>query len=114
MELSGQLEVEEEDGDRQEEEVEEKGEVEPMILTVGDNEVRSELEPRNVKCETNTTVEQVRSACRLSACTPRNRRCQRRHWCRALWSACWCTRRSSFTCDAVVRLIHFVLIALTL
>ena len=29
---------------------------------------------------------------------------------RALWSACWCTRRSSFTCDAVV-LIHFVLIA---
>ena len=43
---------------------------------------------------------------------PRNRRGQRRHRCSALWSACWCTRRSSFTCDAVV-LIHFVLIALT-
>ena len=82
-----------------------------MIMTVGDNEVRSELEPWNVKCETITTVEQMRSACRLSACTPRNRRGQRRHWCSALWSACWCTRRSSFTCDAVV-LIHFVLIAL--
>ena len=64
----------------------------------------------NVKCETITTVEQMRSACRLSACTPRNRRCQRRHWCRALWSDCWSTRRSSFTCDAAVRLIHFVLI----
>ena len=35
---------------------------------------------------------------------------QRRHWCSALWSACWCTRRSSFTCDAVA-LIHFILIA---
>ena len=43
----------------------------------------------------------MRSACRLSACTPRNRRCQRRHWCRALLSACWCTRRSSFTYNAV-------------
>ena len=74
--------------------------------------MRSELEPKwCVKCETITTVEQMRSACRLSACTPRNRRGQRRHWCSALWSACWCTRRSSFTCDAVV-LIHFVLIAL--
>ena len=73
--------------------------------------MRSELEPWNVKCETITTVEQMRSACRLSACTPLNRRCQRRHWCRALWSACWCTRRSSFTCDDVV-LIHFVLVAL--
>ena len=79
-------------------------------LCLRDNEVRSELEAWNVKCETITTVEQMRSACRLSACTPRNRRCQRRHWCRALWSACWCTRRSSFTCDAVV-LIHFVLTA---
>ena len=72
--------------------------------------MRTELEPRNVKCETITTVEQMRSACRLSACTPRNRRGQRRHWCSALWSACWCTRRSSFTCAVV--LIHFVLIAL--
>ena len=49
-----------------------------MNMTVDGNEVRSELEPRNVKCETITTVEQMRSACRLSACTPRNRRCQRR------------------------------------
>ena len=103
--------MEEEDGDRQEEEVEEKGEVESRrVRHVDDHgwryEVRSELEPWNVKCETITTVEQMRSACRLSACTPRNRRCQRRHWCRALWSACRCTRRSSFTCDAVVRVIH--------
>ena len=56
-------EVEEEDGDRQEEEEEiESGEANqrgaPMIMTVGDNEVRSELEPWNVKCETITTVEQ--------------------------------------------------------
>ena len=41
----------------------------------------------------------MRSACRLSACAPRDRRNQRRQWC----------RRSSFTCDAAV-LIHFVLI----
>ena len=44
-----------------------------MIMTVGDNEVRSELEPWNVKCETITIVEQMRSACRLSACAPRVR-----------------------------------------
>ena len=41
-----------------------------MIVTVGNNEVRSELEPRNVKCDAITTVEQMRSACRLNACTP--------------------------------------------
>ena len=34
-----------------------------MLMTVGDNEMCSELEPRNVKCETITTVEQMRSAC---------------------------------------------------
>ena len=112
-ELREQLEVEEEDGDRQEEEEEvESGEANQrecaMWMTM--DGVRSGLEPWNVKCETITTVEQMRSACRLSACTPRNRRCQRRHWCRALWSACWCMRRSSFTCDAVV-LIHFLLIS---
>ena len=55
-------------------------------------------------------MKQMRSACKLNACTPRNRRCQRRHWCRVLWSACLCTRRSSFHCDAVV-FINFVLIA---
>ena len=109
-ELREQLEVEEEDGDRQEEEVEvESGEASQGECAM--DGVRSELELWNVKCETITTVEQMRNACRLSACTPRNRRGQRRHRCSALWSACWCTRRSSFTCDAVV-LIHFVLIAL--
>ena len=50
VELKEQLEVEEEDGDRQEEEVEVQREKRvkesaPMIMTVGDNEVRSELEP---------------------------------------------------------------------
>ena len=44
VELKEQLEVEEEDGDRQEEKVEEKGEV-AMLMIVGDNEMRSELEP---------------------------------------------------------------------
>ena len=49
-ELTEQLEVEEEDGDRQEEEVEvESGEANQrgctMLMTVGDNELRSELEP---------------------------------------------------------------------
>ena len=70
-----------------------------MCMTVGDYEVRSELEPWNVKCETITTVEQMRNACRLSACTPRNRRGQRRHRCTccAWWSACCCARRSSFS-----------------
>ena len=78
MELREQLEVEEEDGDRQEEKEEvereksNQGEC-AMLMTVGDNEMRSELEPWDVKCETITTVEQMRSACRLSACTPRVR-----------------------------------------
>ena len=49
VELKEQLEVEEEDGDRQEEEVEEKGEVESKrVRHVGDRgwryEMRSELE----------------------------------------------------------------------
>ena len=78
VELKEQLEVEEEDGDRQEEKVEvESGEasqgecaMEGMMMIV---KMRSELEPWNVKCETITTVEQMRSACRLSACTPRVR-----------------------------------------
>ena len=56
VELSGQLEVEEEDGYREEEEEElESGEANqrdaPMIMTVGDNEVRSGLEPRGVRCD---------------------------------------------------------------
>ena len=50
VELKEQLEVEEEDGDRQEEEVEEKGEVESRrVRHVDDHgwryEMRSELEP---------------------------------------------------------------------
>ena len=49
VELKEQLEVKEEDGDRQEEEVEEKGETSqrgaPMNMTVDDYEMRSELEP---------------------------------------------------------------------
>ena len=50
MELKEQLEVEEEDGDRQEEEVEEKGEVESRRARHVDDhgcryEMRSELEP---------------------------------------------------------------------
>ena len=50
----------------------------------------------------------MRNACRLSACTPRDRRsagavCQRRHWCCACCPACCCTRRSNFSCcEAVV------------
>ena len=81
---------EEEDGNRQEEEVE----VESGEASQGECAMyfwpwmkvwkRSGLEPWGVKCETITTVEQMRSACRLSARTPRNRRCERRHWCRAL------------------------------
>ena len=63
--------MEEEDSDRQEEKVEEKGR--SRIKEMRDYEVRSELEPWNVTCETITTVEQMRSACRLSACTPRVR-----------------------------------------
>ena len=78
VELREQLDVEEEDSDRQEEKEEvereksNQGEC-AMLMTVGDNEMRSELEPWDVKCETITTVEQMRSACRLSACTPRVR-----------------------------------------
>ena len=55
-----------------------------------------------------------KDACNLNVCAPRDRWSsvrQRRHWCCALWYACWCTRLSTFTCDAVV-LIHFVLTAL--
>ena len=77
--------------------------------------MRSELEPWNVKCESITTVEQMRSACRLSACTPRNRRGQRRHWCTCYaWYQLLVVVRVVpvfVNCDAVV-LIHFVLIAL--
>ena len=39
-----------------------------MWMTMDECEMRSELEPWNVKCETITIVEQMRSACRLSAC----------------------------------------------
>ena len=114
VELREQLEVEEEDGGQTGGRGgSRKWRGESRRVHHGWNEddcdMRSELEPWNVKCETITTVEQMRSACKLSACTPRTRLGQRRHWCSALWSA-WCTRRSSFTCDAVV-LIHFVLIA---
>ena len=105
VELKEQLEVEEEDGDRQEEEVEvEKWrsrikESAPWMSMQMEVYMRSELEPKNVKCETITTVEQMRSVCRFSASTPRNCRSQRRHWCSALWSACWCTRCSNWRCS---------------
>ena len=64
VELREQLEVEEEDGDRQEEKRRSRkwrGSNQrdaPMVMTVDDNEVRSELESWNAKCETITTVEQ--------------------------------------------------------
>ena len=50
VELKEQLEVEEKDGDRQEEKVEVERERRvkegcTMLMTVGDNEMRSELEP---------------------------------------------------------------------
>ena len=77
-----------------------------MLMTMDGNEVRSELEPWNVKCDHQRLW---KDACRLSACrdTPRNRRSvrQRRHWCSrccACCPACWCTRHSSFRCDNVV------------
>ena len=44
-----------------------------------ESEMRSELEPRGVRCH-HQAVEQ-RCVCSLSACTPRVRRGQRRHWC---------------------------------
>ena len=55
VELREQLEVEEEDGDRQEEKEEvESGDASQgecaMLMTVGDNEMRSELEPWNMRC----------------------------------------------------------------
>ena len=55
VELREQLEVEEEDGDRQEEEVQEKGEVESRRTHNEDGhgwryEMRSELEPKGVRC----------------------------------------------------------------
>ena len=109
--------MEEEDGDRQEEEVEvasreaSQGEC-AMWMTMDECEMRSELKPWNVMCETITTVEK---------CAVRADSVHVRHaivdvnvviGVVLLWSACWCTRRSSFTCDAVVRLIHFVPIAI--
>ena len=61
VELNEQLEVEEEDGDRQEEEVEvasreaSQGEC-AMWMTMDECEMRSELKPWNVNCETITSV----------------------------------------------------------
>ena len=79
--------MEEEDGDRQEEEVElEKGETSqrgaPMNMTVDDYEMRSELEPRVYVRQSSLTVN--KDACSLNACAPRDRWSsvrQRRHWC---------------------------------
>ena len=61
VELKEQLVVEEEDGDRQEEEVEvasreaSQGEC-AMWMTMDECEMRSELKPWNVNCETITSV----------------------------------------------------------
>ena len=102
VELKEQLEVQEEDGDRQEEKVKVEREMRvkesaPCWWPWWRYEMRSELESWGVRCH-HQAVEQ-RCACSLNACTPRVRwsagaLCQRRHWCRAWWAAC-CTRRSS-------------------
>ena len=76
VELREQLEVEEEDWDRQEEEVEEKGEVESRRVRHGWNEDDCEcaqnlsLEPRGARCHHKLWN---KDACSLSACTPRVR-----------------------------------------
>ena len=76
QELSEQLEVEEEDGDRQEEEVEEKREVESRRVRHVDDHGWSYESAQDLSHEVcvyhhEHTVE--RCACRLSACTPRVR-----------------------------------------
>ena len=86
VELREQLEVEEEDGDRQEEKVEEKGEVESRRVRHGWNEDDCEC-AQNLSqevCVRQSSLTVNKDACSLNACAPRDRRSsvrQRRHWC---------------------------------
>ena len=107
-ELKEQLEVEEEDGDRQEEKVEEKGEASQGECAMDGMKMTVEC-AQNLSHEVSDVYHRkrlwtMRDMCRLNACcAPLNRRSRRRHWCTccACCPAC-CTRRSSFTFDAVV------------
>ena len=100
-ELREQLEVEEEDGDRQEGEVEvESGEANQrgctMIMTMDGNVKVLRTWTWHVKCETITTVEQC--AVRADSVHVRHAIVEVNVVIGVLLcgSACWCTRRSSF------------------